>query len=206
MSADPPPATLGGMEITVHAIHNPDPVDTGWVDDALAGAGDPLGAVVARPLTPGDGIMLAAWPDGSAPADRDGRTSYHVVDSRPGRGAGPATYLQVVTFEGPRTDAWVEAEERAATGRLWPATRDIAGIVRVIRARRPDGGLVVAVLAESVDAIDESVRTILSTALLPDEDPALLTPPDHVGLYRLVHADLPTDLFTDLPADAPVRS
>ena len=31
----------------------------------------------------------------------------------------------------------------------------------------------------------------MSTELLPGEDPALLTGPDRIGFYRLVHADLP---------------
>ena len=69
-----PPARLAGMDISVHAQPNAHPVKTEWVDDALAGAyaaGHPLGALVGRPLTPGDGIMLVGWPD-----DRSGR--YHV--------------------------------------------------------------------------------------------------------------------------------
>jgi hypothetical protein len=187
-------ATLGDMDISAHQLDNAHPVDTGWVDDAIASAataGQPLGTLVGRPLTPGDGIMFAFRPAGAAGPD-----GFHLVDSRQLTTAGPAKYMQVVTFEGPRTDEWVRAEERAATGRLWPATSDVAGIVRVLRMRRPDNGTLTVVLAESVDAIDAAQQAILSTRLRPDEDPALLTRPDSIGLYRIVHADLPADVPT----------
>lgn len=186
-------ATLTGMDITLHLLPNPHPVETGWVDDALAtaaAAGEPLGALVGRPLTLGDGIMLVGRPGGSTP---DG---YQLIDSRPLASAGPARYLQLLTFDGPRTEEWAEAEERASTGRVWPATREIPGTVRTMRMRRADNGLLVAVLAESADVFDAGQRAIMSTALLPGEDPALLTGPDRIDIYRLVHADLPVDEST----------
>src|SRR5579871_671597 len=87
-------AMLTGMDISVHPQPNAHPVQTEWVDDALAGArtaGIPLGALVGRPLAPGDGIMLVGWPEG-------GPGRYSVIETRPGRGTGPATYMQVVEF------------------------------------------------------------------------------------------------------------
>jgi hypothetical protein len=175
------------MDITLHTLTGTHPVDTGWVDDALSSAyatGEPVGALVGRPVSTGTGIMLVGWPDGGA-------NGYHVERSFGGPSAGPATYMQVVTFEGPRSPEWVAAETRATTDRIMPATRDLAGAVHVLRLRRPDGGLIVAVLADSVDTFDAAQRAILSTELLPGEDPALLTGPDSVVVYRLVHADLP---------------
>jgi hypothetical protein len=118
-------AMLSGMDISVHTQPNAHPVKTEWVDDALAcarAAGDPLGALVGRPLAPGDGIMLVGWSEG-------GPGRYHVIETRPGRGTGPATYMQVVEFSGPRTEEWVAAEQRAATDRLGPATEGIADAV-----------------------------------------------------------------------------
>ena len=91
------------MDISVHAQSNAHPLKTEWVDDALAGAyaaGDPLGALVGRPLAPGDGIMLVGWPDG-------GPDRYHVIETSAGRSAGPATYMHVVEFFGPSTTAAV---------------------------------------------------------------------------------------------------
>ena len=172
------------MDISVHAQPNAHPVKTEWVDDALAGAyaaGHPLGALVGRPLAPGVGIMLAGWPDGR----------YHVIETHAGRSAGPATYMQVVEFFGPRTEEWVAAEQRAATDRLGPATHGIDGIVSVLRLRAADNAYVVVILAESMDAFDAAEQAIMSTELLTGEDHALLGGPDRISFYRLVHADLP---------------
>ena len=178
---------LTGMDISVHTLPNTHPVKTEWVDDALAGArtaGDPLGALIGRPLAPGNGIMLVGWPEG-------GPGQYHVIETRPGRGTGPATYMQVVEFSGPRTEEWMAAEQRAATGRLGPATDGIDGIVSVTRMRAADNAYIVVILAESMDAYDLALRAIMSTELLPGEDPELLGGPDRMSIYRLVHADLP---------------
>lgn len=184
------------MNISVHTLDKPHPVDTGWVDDAIASAataGEPLGTVVGRPLTNDAGIMFVFRPDDPA---RTGPHEFQLFGSYRLAAAGPARYMQVVTFDGPRTDEWVRAEERASTGRLWPATRDIPGLVEVLRLRRPDNGTVTAVLAESVDAIEAAQRAIMSTRLLPDEDPAQLSDPDSLVLYRIVHADVPAQLLT----------
>ncbi len=187
MSARGPSTMLTGMDISVHPQPNAHPVETGWVDDALASArtaGVPLGALVGRPLAPGDGIMLAGWPEG-------GPGRYHVIAHRPGRGAGPATYMQVVEFSGPRSEEWAAAEQRASTDRLGPATAGVDGIVSVTRMRAADNAYIVVILAESMDAFDVALQAIMSAELLPGEDPELLGAPDHVRFYRLVHADLP---------------
>ncbi len=178
---------LTGMDISVHPQPDAHPVETGWVDEALTGArtaGGLLGALVGRPLTPGDGIMLAGWPEG-------GPGRYHVIENRLGRGTGPATYMQVVEFSGPRSEEWVAAEQRASTERLGPATEGIDGIVSITRMRAADNAYLVVILAESMDAFDMALQAIMSTALLPGENPELLGDPDRVGFYRLVHADLP---------------
>lgn len=175
------------MNLSTHSLPSAHPVDLAWVDDALAtayAAGDPLGAVVGCPLDGGDGLMIVGWPDGAA-----GR--FGLVESPSGRGTGPARYMQVVAFDGPRTAEWAAAEQFASTKRLWPAIRDIAGIVQVLRLRAEDNALTVVTLAETADAIDHAIRAIMSTTLLPGEDPAQLTGPDRVGRYRLMHADLP---------------
>ncbi len=183
-------ATLGGMNISTQSIPDPHPIETGWVDDALAGAyaaGDPLGALVGRPLGTGDGILVVGWPG-------DGPGPYRLIESVSGQSGGPARYLRVLAFDGPRTPGWAAAEEFAATRRMAPATATVPGIVRVLRARAADNGVLVVVLAESVEAIEAQVHAVMSTALLPGEDPALLTGPDRFATYRLVHADLPVGL------------
>ncbi|MGI5242014.1 hypothetical protein [Dactylosporangium sp. CA-139066] len=172
------------MYLTTHPIPDAHPVDTGWVDRALSAAGDPLGALVGCPLGSGDGIMIAGWPDPAA-----GR--FQLIDARPGGGTAPARYMQVTAFDGPRSAQWAAAEQFASTRRLWPAVRDVAGIVWALRLRAPDNAVTVVSLAETADALHEAIRAIMSTQLLPEEDPALLTRPDRVGMYRLMHADLP---------------
>ena len=178
---------LTGMNISVHTLPDAHPVKTGWVEEALASAhaaGTFLGALVGRPLAPGDGIMLAAWSEG-------GPGRYSLIEIRPGRGAGPATYMQVVEFSGPRTEEWVAAEQRAVDGRLGPATEGIDGIVSVIRLRAEDNAYLVLVLTENMEAFDMAAQAIMSTELLPGEDLELLAGPDRVTFYRLVHASLP---------------
>jgi hypothetical protein len=178
---------LADMDISVQTLPNAHPVKTEWVDDTLTqaqAAGDSLGVLIGRPLAPGDGIALTGWPD-------SGPGRYHLVETRPGRSAGPPTYMQVVEFAGPRTAQWVAAEDRASAGRLQPATAGIDGIVSVLRLRAADNGYLVIVLADTMDAFDLAQQAIMATELLPDEDPALLGGPDRISFYRLVHADLP---------------
>jgi hypothetical protein len=178
------------MNISMQSIPDPHPVETGWVDEALAGAyanGEPLGALVGSPVDGGDGVLLAGWPDG-------GPGRYRLLEARSGPGTGPARYLQVVAFDGPRSAEWAAAEEFASTHRLGPATEAVAGLVRVLRARAADNATLVVILAESAEAIDAQVDAVLATTVLPGEDPALLTGPDRVARYRLVHADLPVDV------------
>jgi hypothetical protein len=187
MLAGGPNVMLTGMDISVRTEPNAHPVETEWVDDALASArtaGIPLGAPVGRPLAPGDGIMLVGWSEG-------GPGRYHLTETRSGRGTGPATYMQVVEFSGPRTEEWVAAEQRAATDRLGPATEGIDGVVSVTRMRAADNACIAVILAESMDVFDVASQVIMSTELLPGEDPELLGGPDRISFYRLVHADLP---------------
>jgi hypothetical protein len=189
MSAAARGGRLGGMNFSTHSLSRAHPVDTGWVDAALADAyetGDPRGALIGWPLGGGDGLMIVGWPDG-------GPGPFRLIESRRGRSDGPARYVQIVAFDGPRSPEWAAAEQRAATDRLGPATQDIQGIVQTIRLRADDNATLVVILAETADAIDEGIRAVMSTSLLPDEDPALLTDPDRIGIYRLMHADLPVE-------------
>jgi hypothetical protein len=54
--------------------------------------------------------------------------------------------------------------------------------------RQPDGSEVVVAIAETEEALRRSVDTIMNTQLLPGEDPALLSDPDRVQTYAVVHA------------------
>jgi hypothetical protein len=180
---------LAVMKISTHGLPEAHPVDTAWVDEALATAyraGDPLGALIGYPLDGGEGIMIVGWPDG-------GPGRFTLIEARTGLGTGPARYMQVVAFDAPRSPEWAAAEQLAATHRLWPAAQGVPGIVRALRLRDEHNALTVVTLAETAEAIEQAVRAIMSTWLLPGEDPAVFTGPDRVGVYRLMHADLPVE-------------
>jgi hypothetical protein len=125
-----------------------------------------------------------------APAIGGGR-HFTVIRRRAGVAGGPARYLQLTCFDGPRDEAWVQAVDRADDERIWPAVRDVPGNVEALTLTADDGGRVVLVLAETVESLEDGMQRILSTTLLPGEDPAQLTGPDLVDVQRLVHVELP---------------
>ncbi len=101
-------------------------------------------------------------------------------------------YAQIVRFGGPRSDELVAAGERAGRERVIPA---VAADPRLRAAHRgtyilrtPDGGELVLVLSDRDDLWQHAADVIDGTALLPGEDPALLTGPDGVEQYRVVAA------------------
>jgi hypothetical protein len=193
------------MHATVHTIDGiPGPQDTSWVDGVLAALrcrGVPAGALIAAPTGIGAGTVVALWDDeadaGTAPSGSAGQVTlgpgrrYEVDLRKAGVSSGPARYLQLLTFDGPRSAEWTAAYVRAGEHRIWPATKDTAGVVEVLGGRAADGGRVNAVTAESVEALEELAKAVLSTELLPGEDPAQLTGPDSLVVLRLLHADLP---------------
>jgi hypothetical protein len=182
------------MKISMHTT-----TDT---DAALAdvrAAGQPLGILAGDPVVDGDSIAIALWPSTAPGRFRLIRSLTGVAGGAPNHMQAThmqathmqATHMQVVAFDGPRTAEWAAAEERAGEARIWPAVRDLAGVHRVLLIRADDNATLVVMLADGVAAIDEAVRAIRATTLLPGEDPALLTGPDRVAVYRLRHADLP---------------
>ena len=192
------------MHATVHTVEGiPGPQDTAWVDEvltALRSRGVPAGALIAAPLGMGPGTVVALWDDerdAAPPAGPAGTVTlgsgrpYEVDVRKAGAGTGPPRYLQLLTFDGPRDAEWSAAFDRAGEHRIWPAVRDVPGIVEFLGGRSADGGRIAATAAESVEALEDAAKVVLSTELLPGEDPADLTGPDHFAILRLRHADLP---------------
>jgi hypothetical protein len=193
------------MHATVHTIDGiPGPQDTSWVDEvltALRAGGVPAGALVCAPMGIGPGTALALWDDerdaAAAPSGQAGAVTlgsgraYEVDFRKAGVGTGPARYLQLVAFDGPRGADWSAAYQRAGEDRLWPATRHLSGLVEVLGGHAGDGARFAATAAESVEALEAAGIAIMSTELLPGEDPAQLTGPDSFAILRLLHADLP---------------
>ena len=193
------------MYATVHPIEGiPGPQDTAWVDEvltALRSRGIPAGALVATPMGLGPGTAIALWDDGqdaaAAPSGQAGAVTlgpghaYEVDVRKAGAGTGRARYLQLLTFDGPQDAEWAAAYDRVGEHRIWPAVRDVPGIVEFLGGRTADGARFGVTAAESVEALEAAAAAILSTELLPGEDPADLTGPDGLAVLRLLHADLP---------------
>lgn len=206
------------MYATLHAVTGvPGPLDEAWAEElaaAVRGTGPAAGVLVGRRLSLGEGTLIALWP---ASEDAD-----HALAELPGRvpttigaeltlgaghlfeltrrhdpaapGTGQPRYVQLTTFSGPRDEAWVRAVDRADEERIWPVVRDVPGQLGALTLQGADGGRVVVGLSESVEACEEAVRRVLSTTLLPGEDPAQLTGPDAVDVQRLLVADLPAQV------------
>ena len=189
------------MQATVHYLDGvPGPQDNSWVDAVLAHAdadGDrPAGALVARPLSLGAGVLVrfgpasaAGFAAGSVTAGPG--TTYEIIARHSGPARGRPRYLQLITFAGPRSPEWCAAFDRSGEERLWPAVRDLPGLVGDLVGSTSDGGRVVLTLAESVETLEAGAVAVLSTQLLPWETPEHLTGPDGSALLRLLHADVP---------------
>ena len=101
-------------------------------------------------------------------------------------------YAQIAYFDGPRSPELVAASDRAGTERIEPAVladeQCRAAHVATFVLRADDGAEIVLVVAQDEAALDRAGRIIMSTELLPGEDPALLPGPDRVTRYAVVHA------------------
>jgi len=183
------------MQATVHLIDGvPGPQDNSWVDAVLAHLGG-TAALVARPIGLGPGAVVAFGTAATAgftagPVTARPGTAYEIVEQRPGRGTGRARYLQLTGFTG-RGPEWLAAHDRADQERIWPAVRDLPGLVGVLVGSTSDGGRIAITLAESVESLEAGSAAILSTELLPWEKPEHMTGPDSVAVLRLLHADVP---------------
>lgn len=86
------------------------------------------------------------------------------------------------TSTGPVRRRKGDAIDRANRERIAPAVRDLPGNLGAFVGRNPDGSFVVLALTTSLQAIENSQRAIMSTDLLPGEDPAQLTGPTRIQL------------------------
>lgn len=108
---------------------------------------------------------------------------YEVRDVLDGAGADrkPA-FAQLIWLDGPRSVAQAAADERSGRERVWPAIRELPGLVRAVAVSGPDRAMVVVVLTTDAETIDALQRTVMTTPLLPDEDLALLAGPDRIDI------------------------
>ena len=68
-----------------------------------------------------------------------------------------------------------------AEQRIWPAIRDLSGLVGIWVLRDPQSATVVCILATSPATLDAITHVVMASELLPGEDVALLPRPDRIG-------------------------
>ena len=153
------------------------------------GAG-PVGSIEVARLNGEGSTTIAFWPDeASAPA---GERVYRVVDTFDGVAAGRTPlFAQVTWLNGIGDPEVARAAERGGRERIMPALRDVDGLVGVLVLHSDDSRIVVLGTATSREAHNEVQRRIMSTPLLPGEDPALLPGFDRIEFGRVVAADIP---------------
>ena len=117
---------------------------------------------------------------------------YQVVDAEAGPAAAQApAYARLMYFDGPRAPEQAAAEDLAGRQRIWPAIRNLSGLVGVYVLRGRDLGSVVITLTTSAETLDAAARAVMSTELLPGEDPALLPGPDRIEIHHVTGYHLP---------------
>ena len=160
-----------------------------------------LGAITFRQFAGPAGVSLTLWDTEADAAAFAGQYAelaalpgeiYQVVDAAAGPAAAQVpAYARLMYFDGPRTPEQAAAEDRAGRQRIWPAIRHLSGLVGVYVLRGRDLGSVVITLAMSAETLDAAARAVMSTELLPGEDPALLPGPDRSEIHHVTGYHLP---------------
>lgn len=181
------------MYATIHEFRCPPDAEPG-IREVVAGC-LPTGAEPAGLLALADvggqgrGTAVALWTDEPA---TEGRV-YRVTDEMHGRASGRSPlFAQVTWLNGDGDPVRADAAERGGRDRIWPAVREIDGIVEVLALRSTDDRIVVVGLATGTEIGEQVQQAVMSTDLLPDEDPALLPGYDRIDQARVLFAELPT--------------
>lgn len=151
-----------------------------------------ISALALRPMDQQQPILVSVWDavddaDEAAITARGQDYADATFEAAASVGERPA-YGQLVFFDGPRPQAEADAIDRANRERIAPAVRDIPGNVGAYLGRAPDGSFAVVPLMTSLQAIEDCQRAIMSTSLLPGEDPATLTRPDRIQISWVLAA------------------
>jgi len=127
-----------------------------------------------------ESTVLSLWERGTA-------DDHELVGDWSGAAAGAEPgAATILYFDGPLSDVAFAASERAARERIQPALTAVPGLIRQLALWQPrDRSVAVVMLAGTIDALEVAGRVVGSTALLPDEDPALLPGPDRAVAYHV---------------------
>ena len=117
---------------------------------------------------------------------------FEVTETEAGAAAGQApTHARVLYFDGPRAPEQIAAADFAGRQRVWPAMRDLDGMIGMYLLRRRDLGYLVITFATSVETLDAAGRAVMATDLLPGEDLALLPGPDRMEIHHVTGYRVP---------------
>jgi hypothetical protein len=98
-------------------------------------------------------------------------------------------YVQIMMFEGPRSPELVEASQRAGRERISPLIASHPDLrhrlVGGFRAVGEDGAECVVSLAQDAEAFRDLGELVMSSELLPGENPELLPGPDRIQQFEL---------------------
>ena len=95
-------------------------------------------------------------------------------------------YAQLTYFDAPRTPEQLAAADFSGRERIQPAVSNLGHPFRVYKLRRDDGSEIILMIADSEQDLLDAQKAIMSTKLLPGEDPALLPGPDRIELYPVL--------------------
>jgi len=112
---------------------------------------------------------------------------YEVDADESGRAAGEEPSVAFLgEFDGPLSPARLEAARVAGSERIGPVLRTLPGLVRLLVLWHPtERRMVVLHLATSTAVLEAVGAAVMSTKLLPGEDPELLPGPDRVTMPRV---------------------
>jgi len=162
----------------------------GFAGLALLSGDDGSGALVSLWLTREDAELASERSvaiRGPRPFELTRDEIYEVDADEPASAAGeePAAAF-LGEFDGPLSPARVEAARFAGTQRLAPVLRTVPGLVRMLVLWHPtERRMAVLHLATSIAALEAVSQAVMSTKLLPGEDPALLPGPDRITQLRV---------------------
>jgi hypothetical protein len=105
--------------------------------------------------------------------------------------ADVATHARLLHFDGPRTPEQVAAADFGGRARIWPAIRDLSGLVSVYLLRGHDLGWIVVTFTTSLHTLEAAQRAVMAAQLLPGEDRALLPGPDRIEIYTVTGYQMP---------------
>lgn len=111
---------------------------------------------------------------------------YEVEADQAGSSDQPPTVATVLTFAGPISPAHKAAAEFAGQQRIAPVMAVQPGLVRVLVLWNADRrSQVVVLLFASLAELETAGKLVATMDLLPGEDPALLSDPDTMEIYRV---------------------